>query len=96
MNKNIPFLIYRSWINIIGEKGYQEFHKHGEAFGSGVLYLTDENSNIEFCDFSANVRQQITPKKGDLLLFDGKTFHRVVDSDKERISLAFNFNASII
>ena len=95
MNKNIPFLIYRSWINIIGDKGYQEFHMHGEAFGSGVLYLTDENSNIEFCDFSANVRQQITPKKGDLLLFDGKTFHRVVDSDKERISLAFNFHASI-
>jgi len=95
MNRNIPFLIYSSWINIMGERGYQEFHNHGDAFGAGVLYLTDENSNIEFCDFVSNTRQQITPKKGDLVLFDAKTFHRVIDSDKERISLAFNFHASV-
>ena len=36
-------------------------------------------------------RKKITPEKGDLLLFDASTYHRVLDSKKERISLAFNF-----
>ena len=94
-NKDTPFMIDSSWINIIGERGYQEFHTHGKWFGAGVLYLSEENSNIEFCDFLADVRKQITPHKGDLLIFDAKTYHRVIDSDKERISLAFNFQASV-
>ena len=94
-NKDTPFMIDSSWINIIGERGYQEFHTHGKWFGAGVLYLSEENSNIEFCDFLADVRKQITPHKGDILIFDAKTSHRVIDSDKERISLAFNFQARV-
>lgn len=89
-NKTIPFIIYESWINVLGEHGYQEFHIHN-SFGSGVLYITDENSNIEFAVFPDEIRKQLQPKKGDLLIFDGKTYHRALDSSKERISLAFNF-----
>ena len=89
-NKAIPFSIRESWINVLGVRGYQEFHVHGDYFGSGVLYVTDENSDIEFAVFP-DVRKRINPKKGDLLIFEATTFHRVLDSEKERISLAFNF-----
>ena len=91
LNKETPFIIHESWINIIEKNGYQEFHKHEGSFGSGVLYLTDNNSSIEFCVFPEDHRKQIYPKKCDLLLFDSETFHRVLDSDKQRFSLAFNF-----
>ena len=61
---------------------------------SGVLYLSEENSDIEFLVFTNynvnDIRQSLKPKKGQILLFDGKTYHRVTESKKERISLAFN------
>jgi|TARA_R100000231_G_scaffold129097_1_gene100393 hypothetical protein len=90
-NKEIPFMIHMSWINILGKKGYQEFHKHTDSFGSGVLYLTEDNSSIEFTVFPEDTRKQIIPKKYDILIFDSETFHRVLESEKERYSLAFNF-----
>jgi hypothetical protein len=94
--KSVPFYIVQSWLNLLKENGYQEFHTHKDSasnvfYGSGVLYLTNENSAIEFAIFPENTRKKITPEKGDLLLFDGNIFHRVLDSKKERISLAFNF-----
>ena len=91
-----PFMIWESWINILNENGYQEFHTHEERkevckIGSGVLYFTKENSKIEFAFFHESVRHQEIPKEGEILLFDNDIYHRVVDSKKERISLAFNF-----
>ena len=56
------------------------------------LYLTDQNSKIEFSLFPDDTRKNIVPEKNDLLLFDSNIFHRVLESDKERISLAFNFD----
>jgi hypothetical protein len=94
-NKDIPFMIHESWVNILGKNGYQEFHNHAHCFGSGVLYLTDDNSSIEFAVFPDDIRKQIVPKKCDLLLFDSSTFHRVLESDKDRFSLAFNFKINI-
>ena len=94
-NKYVPFMIYFSWINIMKKYGYQEFHKHDQQGGSGVLYLSDENSEIEFSVFPENSRKRVKPKKGDLLLFEGTTFHRVLESQTEkRVSLAFNFYLS--
>jgi hypothetical protein len=98
--KSIPFYIIQSWLNILQENGYQEFHIHKDNHstylnGSGVLYLTNENSAIEFAIFPENTRKKITPEKGDLLLFDASTYHRVLDSKKERISLAFNFKGHL-
>lgn len=91
-----PFMITDSWINILNENGYQEFHQHvikGEKFkeGSGVLYFTKENSNIEFAYFPEQITYNIKPEEGDIIIFDSDLYHRVVDSKKERISLAFNF-----
>lgn len=94
LNKEVPFMIHESWINILSKKGYQEFHKHPGSFGSGVLYFTDNNSSVEFAVFPEDIRKEIVPKKCDILLFDSETFHRVLESDKERYSLAFNFKVS--
>ena len=85
-------MIYDSWINILGEHGYQEPHLHGDG-GSGVLYLTENNSEIEFIIYPEDLRKAIIPKKGAVLLFDGTTYHRVVESKHERMSLAFNLRA---
>ena len=91
-NKNLPFMIVDSWINILGENGYQEPHIHGDVI-SGVLYLTEDNSEIEFIVYPEDERKKVIPKKGDVLLFDGTTYHRVVESKHERMSLAFNLRA---
>ena len=90
-NNETPFMIHDSWLNILDKNGYQEFHRHTEDDGSGVLYLTDDNSAIEFAIFPDDLRTQVEPKKCDLLLFDSSTFHRVLESKQERFSLAFNF-----
>ncbi len=90
-NNETPFMIHDSWLNILDKNGYQEFHRHTEDDGSGVLYLTDDNSAIEFAIFPDDLRTQFQPKKCDLILFDSSTFHRVLESKQERFSLAFNF-----
>ena len=90
-NNETPFMIHDSWLNILDKNGYQEFHRHTEDDGSGVLYLTDNNSAIEFAIFPDDLRTQVEPKKCDLLVFDSSTFHRVLESKQERFSLAFNF-----
>ncbi len=95
-NVDKPFHIFDSWINYYEKGGYQEFHKHetgSSRKGSGVLYLSEKNSPIEFGIFPDDIRKKVIPKKSDLLLFDTSTYHRVLDSQEEkRISLAFNFD----
>ena len=86
-----PFYIESSWVNVLNDHGYQEFHKHTNCDGSGVLYLSDNSSDIEFSVFPEDLRTKITPEKGDLIMFNSSTFHRVLESNKERLSLAFNF-----
>tara|TARA_R100001510_G_scaffold26236_1_gene23076 strand:+ start:2018 stop:2539 length:522 start_codon:yes stop_codon:yes gene_type:complete len=89
--KHIPFCIANSWINILGTYGYQEPHIHPNENGSGVLYLSDQNSEVEFIVFPEDNRTLIKPNRGDILLFDPYTYHRVIESKQKRISLAFNW-----
>ena len=56
-----------------------------------VFYLTDDNSDIEFAYFPENQRISYKPKIGELIVFDSDMNHRVKDTKKERMSLAFNF-----
>jgi len=91
-----PFMITSSWINILGQNGYQEFHKHDDIKsefnqGSGCFYITEKNSSLEFAHFSENIRSKLNPNQGDVIIFDSDLYHRVIDSKEERISLAFNF-----
>jgi len=85
--------ISNSWVNIYEKGFYQEFHYHlsdVERYFSGVVYLTENNSDIEF---DIEHRARITPQLGDILIFDDDRFHRVLpnNNDALRISLAFNF-----
>jgi|TARA_E500000318_G_scaffold64858_1_gene59899 hypothetical protein len=85
--------IHSSWVNIYEKDFYQEFHDHEDPILntlSGVIYLTENNSNIEF-----NVKNtmQFSPKFSDIILFPDHTLHRVAPNKNNslRISLAFNF-----
>jgi len=86
--------IFESWINVYEKEFFQEFHTHlndCRKYICGVIYLTEDNSNIEF---NVNQRIPITPKFSDILLFPDSLAHRVVPNEKEqlRISLAFNYH----
>ena len=84
--------IVSSWVNIYEKNFYQEFHTHiNEIYNSfsGVIYLTEKNSKIEF---NINNRIDIIPEFGDILIFEDDLPHRVVHNLEElRISLAFNY-----
>ena len=91
--KDQEFVISDSWINILTHNGFQEFHCHPAHPWVGVLYLTDNNSEIEFINFyPKEIRMKMKPKKYDIFIFEGSTYHRVLpQKDKvERRSLAFN------
>jgi len=85
--------IRESWINIYEKDFYQEFHTHtGPIYKyiSAVIYLTDDNSEIEF---NLEKRTKIKPEFSQILIFPEHIPHRVIQNknDKLRISLAFNF-----
>lgn len=85
--------IKNSWVNIYEKNFYQEFHTHQSPIDksfSGVIYLTEENSNIEL---NMNDRHKITPEFSQIIIFPDDLPHRVVKNQNEklRISLAFNF-----
>jgi hypothetical protein len=83
--------LYNSWVNIYEKNFFQEYHNHVSEvhkFICGCVYLTNNNSEIEF-----NMGPKISPEFGDILIFEDGLMHRVVPNEKEdfRISLAFNF-----
>ena len=85
--------ISSSWVNIYEKNFYQELHEHEDTINqslSGVLYLTEKNSDIEF---NVSNRIKINPEFADILLFPSDTLHRVVPNKEDflRISLAFNY-----
>lgn len=96
MRDNLDFYdgyIDCSWFNKYKKDFYQEFHRHNSKvshYFSGVIYLTDNNSEIHFF---INNTFKYAPKKGDIVIFDSNFEHRVVanKNDSLRISLAFNF-----
>ena len=99
-NKNEYFdgYISHSWVNIYEKNFYQESHTHWDAvhkFICGVLYLTNNNSEISFGLDNMNA---MSPKFADILVFDDDLVHRVLPNKNEdlRISLAFNFKKCAI
>lgn len=84
--------IYNSWINIYEKNYYQEFHTHVHDIYkgiSGVVYLTEKNSNIIFDTHHA---KSFNPEFSDIIIFEDDMHHRVKSNEEElRISLAFNY-----
>lgn len=84
--------INQSWVNIYENKYFQEFHNHiDEVYKkiSGVVYLTQNNSNIVFgLDNYINV----APEFADIVIFEDHVPHRVQSNEEDlRISIAFNY-----
>ena len=84
-----------SWVNIYEENFFQEFHVHRDDHTcqiqtSGVIYLTLNNSEIEFWK---NNRVSIKPEFTDILIFPDDLPHRVKPNKNKdlRVSLAFNY-----
>ena len=92
-NKYMDGYIVFSWANIYEKDYYQEFHDHrNPCFNalSGVLYLTENNSEIVFKQSDSIY---FKPKFGNIILFPDTLHHRVRKNleDTLRISIAFNF-----
>lgn len=92
------------WINVNKKDNYNDVHSHPKSIISGVYYLTDNNSSLEFF-FPFNhkswsdvsVKNYIhTPKKNELLLFPSYLLHMVHpnQTDNPRVSLAFNLTST--
>jgi hypothetical protein len=89
------YKIYQAWGNILKKGEYVEEHDHLGIENintiidiSGVLYLTDIKPGTYFKEFN----KTIDPEIGKIIIFDNKYRHSVdkCDTNKERITLAFN------
>ena len=88
--------ISNSWINIYEKNFYQEMHTHEDPINSyicGVVYLTQDNSEIHFADPLHTGHVYHKPELGDIVIFEDNLHHRVVENNKDalRVSLAFNY-----
>ena len=92
---NFKHRLIHLWLNVAEEGGYNMPHHHGLITNmSGVLYLTEDNSEIEFLsDFLRGDRTyKVKPKLFDLLIFPAYLYHFVhpSTSKEKRISVSFN------
>lgn len=83
----------RIWFNINGPGNSNSWHRHSSKELVAVIYVVThpDSGAIEFRRDDATY--SITPKPGDMLLFNGGIEHRVLEnfSNIDRISIACNF-----
>jgi hypothetical protein len=85
------FFIKSSWGNICKKGDEVIEHSHNETSGfCGILYLTDGGPGTYFKEFDINVEEKV----GKFVLFHPLLLHSVkkIDTDIERITIAFNIN----
>lgn len=88
------FIVWEVWANFYKKSNNDLAKKHNHAGSTafcGILYCTDgPGPGTYFNDFDLNINE----KKGRFVLFDPILFHEVkpYSYDKERITIAFNFN----
>ena len=102
-NHNIKVDMLNMWGNISSKYHYNAIHHHGKTpnIWSGVYYLqTYGNSGCltihSSCD--TDINQDFFFKRGDLIFFHSSLPHSVDANleDKDRISIAFNFQINQI
>ena len=88
------FRITTSWINKIPKEDWIQQHSHANSVISGVYYIDVPDDNMGDIVFDD---RKVTPKTNTLLLFPNNIFHAVEpnQSDKSRISIAFNYGDKI-
>tara|TARA_R110000772_G_scaffold198876_1_gene309555 strand:- start:635 stop:1117 length:483 start_codon:yes stop_codon:yes gene_type:complete len=98
INKHI-FNIYNlkiihGWLNVLKNQSYNKPHVHLADYikMAGVLYLSNENNNINFA--RDNNIFEIKPKLFDCLIFPNNLLHYVLPEQRaeKRICYAFNLN----
>lgn len=79
------------WANVADQGCRTEWHDHPRFERVAVVYVTEDNSGIEFREGAGYWRE--TPQQGDLLMFSGRLAHRILPNPNKqpRISIAFNF-----
>jgi len=92
-----PYESSRIHVNINPKHSYNSYHGHGNTPVIGVLYLQVPKNSGAFRIWDpliAHVNKPIIPIEGHLYTLNGKLFHDVDINynDKERISIAFNFD----
>lgn len=107
LNYKNKFKIYNSWATATLKSQGSSFHNHINSAISGVFYLQDDVSSLQFENFNKpyfdipvekytlNNSQNyfITPRKGMIVFFPSHAYHRISTNHetKDRYSIAFNF-----
>lgn len=97
--KDVPMVLYQSWLNITGPGGFQDMHTHSfdELVGCFYLSVPENSGNFEMTPVveqaSIHRRKIIKPYTGMYSFFPGSVLHRVTynKSSFQRISFSFNF-----
>jgi len=85
------FKISEAWGNILKKNEEVFEHTHSCDGISGILYLTDNGPGTFFKEYNLNIEE----KQGRYVLFSPNLLHgvRKIDSDIERITVAFNLDS---
>ena len=88
--------IIMSWANIYEKEFFQEKHTHEHSCNkhlSGILYLTENNSNLNLYSSNLSEVTPVKPEFADIIIFEDDRPHSVEVNAEEtlRISLAFNY-----
>ena len=87
------------WYNKYSRGDWQEAHTHTGSLLSAVWFLKNTPQNLTFytpsyIDVFDNSYHTVEANEGDIVLFPSDTIHYVkpVDSDEERVTVAFNIH----
>jgi hypothetical protein len=94
-NRKIEPKVSDMWGMIYKKGDYAMVHDHWPSLWSGVYYIEvpDNSGDLYF----PQLKQTMTPKNNQVIVFEGKTRHGVRESlsDKERIAVSFNVKETI-
>ena len=84
------------WLNVLGNDSYNKPHSHmgNNVSHSAILYLSNENNNINFTKDS-NVFE-IKPKMFDILIFPCDLLHYVLPEKRNEKRISYAMNLSVV
>ena len=65
---------------------------HGEDQITALYYVNDSDGDTYFFDDSGKVTKRVTPKKGTLVMWEGKIFHAKSSPIKTTSRVVININ----
>ena len=81
--------IRNSWGIKVGKDEYTEIHNHFPAWASGIYYLTDSDTPLNFPDIEIDVK----PKSGTFVIWSGVLNHKTERlKNGPKYAIAFNLD----